>query len=55
MACACNGGTSSDGKPLAEERMYDVKLPNGRIETVKGEHAAKVLVTMSGGGTYSVR
>lgn len=55
MACACSGGSNDPGKPVAEERLYDVKLPNGRIETVKGEHAAKVLVTMSGGGTYSVR
>lgn len=54
MACACSGGSTPT--PVAEEeRLYDVKLPNGRVETVKGEHAAKVLVTMSGGGTYSVR
>lgn len=54
MACACNGGTDP-AKPAEEERWYDVKLPNGRTEIVKGEHAAKVAVTMAGGGTYSVR
>lgn len=55
MACACGGSSSEPGKPLPEELWYDVKLPNGRVETVKGEHAAKVAVTMAGGGTYSVR
>ena len=55
MACACSGSSSEPGKPLPEELWYDVKLPNGRVETVKGEHAAKVAVTMAGGGTYSVR
>ena len=54
MGCACNGGAEVKPNP-AEERWYDVKLPNGRVETVKGEHAAKVAITMAGGGTYSVR
>lgn len=53
MACACGG--SSTPTPVAEERWYEVKLPNGRTEVVKGEHAAKVAVTMAGGGTYSVK
>ena len=53
MACACNGG--ADPKPAEQERWYEVRLPNGRVETVQGEHAAKVAVTMAGGGTYSVK
>lgn len=57
MACGCSGG---NGGPVAtgsraEEQEYTVKLPNGRTEVVRGEHAAKVAVTMAGGGTYSAR
>lgn len=55
MACACGGSSSEPGKPAEQERMYEVRLPNGRTEIVQGEHAAKVAVTMAGGGTYSVR
>ena len=51
MPCACNGGATQS--PANQEKEYEVKLPNGRIEIVKGEHAAKVAVTMAGGGTYS--
>ena len=47
MACACQGN-----KPAAPEPQYEVTLPNGQRETVTGEHAAKVKVTMAGGGTY---
>ena len=53
MPCACNGGTPQP--PASQERQYEVRLPNGRVEIVTGEHAAKVAVTMAGGGTYSVR
>jgi hypothetical protein len=54
MPCACNGGATQT--PANEEKEYVVKLPGGRTEIVKGEHAAKVAVTMAGNGaTYSVR
>lgn len=54
MPCACNGGGgSSDGQAKAEPK-FEVRLPNGRTEVVTGEHAAKVAVTMAGGGTYSM-
>ena len=54
MGCACNDNANQP-QSVAEERWYEVRLPNGRTEVVKGEHAAKVAVTMAGGGTYSVR
>ena len=47
MACACSGNT-----PSAPEAQYEVTYPDGRRETVSGEHAAKVKVTMAGGGSY---
>lgn len=47
MACACQGGKTAE-----PEVQYEVTLPNGRREVVTGEHAAKVKVTMAGGGTY---
>ena len=50
MACACNGNKA---KANAPEPDYVVTYPDGRRETVKGEHAAKVKVTIAGGGTYS--
>lgn len=53
MPCACGGGTSQPGSSAPEPR-FEVKLPNGRTEIVTGEHAAKVAVTMAGGGTYSM-
>ena len=53
MPCACNGNSAS--KQQAEEPEYTVTLPSGRTETVKGEHAAKVKITMAGGGTYTKR
>lgn len=53
MPCACNGGgTSQPGSSV--EPKFEVRLPNGRIEIVTGEHNAKVAVTMAGGGTYSM-
>lgn len=52
MGCACNG---SNGSTQATEAEYTVTLPNGKTETVKGEHAAKVKITMAGGGTYTKR
>lgn len=50
MPCACQGD-----QPKAPEPEYDVTLPNGERKTVTGEHAAKVAVTMAGGGSYSKR
>ena len=52
MPCACNGGGATQSQVNAEKE-FQVTLPNGRTEYVKGEHAAKVAVTMAGGGTYS--
>lgn len=54
MPCACNGGATQE--PSARnETEYAVTLPNGRTEVVKGEHAARVLVTQAGGGSYKPR
>lgn len=47
MACGCNK------TPPAPEPEFVVTLPSGEKRTVIGEHAAKVLITQSGGGTYS--
>jgi hypothetical protein len=55
MPCACNDSSNNAQTPGKAEREYEVRLPNGRVEIVTGEHAAKVAVTMAGGGTYSVR
>lgn len=49
MPCACNGTAAAS----APEPQYEVKLPSGQTKVVSGEHAAKVEVTMAGGGTYS--
>lgn len=47
--CGCN-------KPAqVAEQQYEVRLPDGTTKTVSGEHAAKVEVTMAGGGTYSAK
>jgi hypothetical protein len=46
--CGCN-----QSQPAAPEPTFEVKLPNGTTKEVVGEHAAKVEVTMAGGGTYS--
>ena len=48
MPCGCNGGT-----PAQSEPQFEVRLPDGTVKTVSGEHAAKIEVTMAGGGTYS--
>lgn len=53
MPCACNGNSAS--KAVSEEVEYTVTLPGGKTEVVRGEHAAKVKVTMAGGGTYTKR
>lgn len=47
--CGCNQGTAP-----APEPNYEVRLPNGETKVVQGEHAAKVAVTVAGGGTYSI-
>jgi hypothetical protein len=52
MGCACNGSSASK---QSEEVEYTVTLPSGKTEIVRGEHAAKVKVTMAGGGTYTKR
>lgn len=50
----CNCGNSAAPTQAVQEKRYLVHLPNGTTVTVNGEHAAKVEVTMAGGGTYSV-
>ena len=47
MGCACNGSA-----PAAPEPQFEVTYPDGRREVVSGERAAKVKVTMAGGGSY---
>lgn len=46
--CGCNGG-----KAQPAEELFTVTLPNGSTKVVTGEHAAKVEVTMAGGGSYT--
>lgn len=50
MGCACN-----DGKAKISDGQFEVKLPNGEVRLVESEHAAKVAITIAGGGTYSRR
>lgn len=50
MPCPCNGG-----KAQPAEEMFTVRLPDGTTKVVTGEHAARVEITMAGGGTYSKR
>lgn len=46
--CNCgNASTTNDTQP------YVVSFPDGTKKVVNSEHAAKVEVTMKGGGTYS--
>jgi hypothetical protein len=45
--CGCNEGAK------APEELFTVTLPDGSTKVVTGEHAAKVEVTMAGGGSYS--
>lgn len=52
MACNC-GGNANQNK--MSDGQYEVKLPNGEVRVVESEHAAKVAVTIAGGGTYSRR
>lgn len=54
MPCACGGGAQSQ-TTRNEEIEFVVSLPNGRTEIVKGEHNAKVAITMAGGGSYRPR
>jgi len=55
MGCNCGGGSSPEqqAKEAAEQENFTVTLPDGTTKTVKGEHAAKVAVTVAGGGRYS--
>lgn len=48
MACACGGGSANQTLSV-DEKEWEVLFPNGRKETVKGEHAARVLATQVGG------
>lgn len=48
--CGCNGGVQPNGQP---EPQFKVTLPNGSTKVVSGEHAAKIEITIAGGGTYS--
>jgi hypothetical protein len=45
--CNCN-------KPK-QEPEYVVKLPDGREKTVIGENAARIEVTLAGGGRYEAK
>lgn len=56
MGCNCGGGSSEPNNTPAgqnQQQEFVVTLPDGSKKTVTGEHAAKVEVTMAGGGTYS--
>ena len=55
MACGCGGGGATQENSARNAQEFVVKLPNGRTEIVTGEHAARVLVTQAGGGTFSPR
>lgn len=48
MPCACGGGGATQNASVNEEE-WEVLFPNNRKETVKGEHAARVLATQVGG------
>jgi len=48
MGCNCNGEKKS-----ISDGQYQVTLPNGEVRIVESEHAAKVAITIAGGGTYS--
>lgn len=51
MGCNCGGGQKQDQAP----GQYEVRLPNGEVRVVESEHAARVAITIAGGGTYSRR
>lgn len=44
--CGCNGD-----KVAVVEPQFEVKYPDGKRQTVTGEHAAKVATTMGPAGT----
>jgi hypothetical protein len=48
MGCNC-------GKNAQQEKEYVVKLPDGREKVVRGENAARIEVTVNGGGSYTVK
>jgi hypothetical protein len=54
MACNCGGGQQPQA-PRGQEPEFTVTLPNGQQRIVRGEHQAKVEVTMAGGGTYELK
>lgn len=47
--CNCGSNTTTS----TDNAQYVVTLPSGQKKVVTGEHAAKVEVTMNGGGTYT--
>lgn len=49
MGCNCGGAPKPSSEP-----QFLVTLPNGNTKTVTGEPAAKIEITMAGGGTYSM-
>lgn len=40
------------GKTTQQEQQFTVTYPNGKTETVQGETAAKIKITVAGGGRY---
>lgn len=49
MGCNCGG------KGVQQEKEYVVKLRNGTEKTVRGENAAKIEITVNGGGSYTAK
>lgn len=49
MPCNCGGGSQAS----QATGQYEVVLPNGERRIVESEHAARVAITIAGGGTYS--
>ncbi len=43
------------GKGVQAQQEFTVTYPNGKTETVQGENAAKIKVTVAGGGRYEVK
>lgn len=48
MGCNC-------GKGVTPEPEFVVKLNNGTEKVVKGENAARIEVSIGGGGTYTAK
>lgn len=48
--CGCNSGKVAEPEP-----QFEVKYPDGQKKVVRGEHEAKVLVTMGPAGTVYSR